>query len=168
MATQVDKSSGEDLILPAALGIVFVVAAAAAVLFTQPMPTSQGAAEPIVVARESGEGADTSSAEASFSGDLQPVIDAINKGGCTACHTIPDIPNAVGQVGPDLSNVASNAATRREGYTAEEYIRESIREPNAFIAPDCPTGPCIAGTMPQVQLTDEEFEAIVGYLSTLD
>jgi len=99
--------------------------------------------------------------------NLDEVIAAINKGGCTACHTIPNIPNAVGQVGPDLSNIGVDGANRREGYSAEQYIRESIMEPNAFAAPECPTGPCIAGAMPVVLLSDSELEAIVNYLSTL-
>ena len=99
--------------------------------------------------------------------DLEATIAAVNKGGCTACHTIPDIPGAVGVVGPSLANIGLDGADRRPGYTAEEYIRESLLEPNAFTAPECPTGPCIAGTMPQVWLENDEVEVIVGYLSTL-
>lgn len=62
--------------------------------------------------------------------------------GCSGCHGSPDgsIPAAVG---PDLSNIAVDGATRVEGYSAEMYIYESILDPNAFIAPDCPTGPCL-------------------------
>jgi nitrite reductase (NO-forming)/hydroxylamine reductase len=99
--------------------------------------------------------------------DIDAAIAAANKGGCAACHVIPGIPNAQGQVGPNLSNIGVDAATRREGYTAQEYIRESLVEPAAFTAPDCPTGPCITGAMPILQLTDEEVGALVGYLSTL-
>ncbi len=99
--------------------------------------------------------------------DLDAVIAAIEKGGCTACHTIPNIPNAIGQVGPDLSKIGTDGATRQDGYSAEEYIRESLREPSAFIAPECPLGPCVAGTMPQLTLDQSEIETIVSYLSTL-
>lgn len=61
--------------------------------------------------------------------------------GCSGCHGSPDgtIPAAVG---PDLSQIAVEGATRIEGYSAAQYIYESILEPNAFIAPDCPNGPC--------------------------
>lgn len=99
--------------------------------------------------------------------DLDAVIAAIDKGGCVACHTIPNIPNAVGQVGPNLSNIGVDAATRRDGYSAEEYIRESLMEPSAFTASECPLGPCVAGTMPQLNLEQSEIETLVSYLSTL-
>ena len=99
--------------------------------------------------------------------DMDAVIAAVNKGGCIACHTIPDVPGAVGQVGPDLSNIGVNAATRREGYTAEEYIRESLMDPSAFTAPECPTGPCPPGVMPQLMLDQSEFDALINYLVTL-
>lgn len=101
------------------------------------------------------------------SSNLDAVIAAINKGGCTACHTIPNIPGAVGQVGPNLSNIGVDAANRRPGYTAQEYIRESLQEPNAFTAPECPFGPCPPGAMPQLQLDTNEIEVIVNYLTTL-
>jgi hypothetical protein len=98
---------------------------------------------------------------------LDEVVAAINKGGCIACHTIPNIPGAIGQIGPDLSKIGIEAASRREGYTAEEYIRESLNEPSAFTAPECPTGPCPSGIMPQLPLDEAEVETIVYYLSTL-
>lgn len=96
------------------------------------------------------------------------VVAAINKGGCPACHTIPGVPGAQGQVGPNLSNIGVTAATRREGYTAEQYIRESLEQPAAFTVPDCPTGPCVTGTMPQqLPLEPNEFDIIINYLVTL-
>lgn len=98
---------------------------------------------------------------------LDEAVAAINKGGCIACHTIPDVPGAVGQIGPDLSQIGLAAATRREGYSAEQYIRESIQDPGAFLAPECPTGPCPAGVMPVVDLTQTELDSIVNYLTTL-
>ncbi|MCB0155293.1 MAG: c-type cytochrome [Anaerolineae bacterium] len=99
--------------------------------------------------------------------EIDAVIAVVNAAGCQACHTIPGIPNAVGQIGPDLSNIGTNAATRREGYSAEQYIRESLVEPGAFTAPDCPTGPCVAGIMVIPPLTDEQIDTMVNYLLTL-
>ena len=98
------------------------------------------------------------------------VAAAFNKGGCGNCHTIPGVPGANGQVGPDLSSIGAEAATRRSGYTAEEYIRESILDPNAFIAPKCPAGDCPPGVMLQTfaqTLSQEDLDRIVGYLSVL-
>ena len=102
--------------------------------------------------------------------DLAAVSAAITKGTCGACHVIPDIEGAVGALGPNLANIGTDAATRVAGYTAEEYLRESILEPNAFIAPKCPTGDCIPGIMlPNLVelLTEEEIDMVIGYLATL-
>lgn len=93
------------------------------------------------------------------------------KAGCIGCHVITGVPNAVGQIGPNLSNIGVVSATRIEGYTGEEYIRESLLQPNAFIAPECPTGPCLPNLMVQNLgdiLTTEEIDAVVAYLLTLD
>jgi hypothetical protein len=110
------------------------------------------------------EGTSEESAAADSAGvDLDEVIAAINKGGCTACHTIPDIPGAVGVVGPNLANIGVAGAERIPG----AYIRESLVEPNAFTAPECPTGPCITGVMPEILLEDAEVDVIVSYLATL-
>jgi len=80
------------------------------------------------------------------------------------------VPGAVGVVGPDLSDIGSVAADAVEGMSAEEFIHESIVDPNAFIAEECPTGPCPAGVMtPNLAdiLSPDEIDAIVGYLVTL-
>ncbi len=98
------------------------------------------------------------------------ILTAFNKGDCATCHTIPGLPDAKGQVGPDLSGIGVSAATRLSGYSATEYIRESILEPNAFIVPECPLGDCPAGVMPQSfagSLSEADLDAIVSYLSTL-
>jgi hypothetical protein len=120
------------------------------------------------VESEGAEGTGEESAAADSAGvDLDEVIAAINKGGCTACHTIPNIPGAVGVVGPNLANIGVTGAERIPGYEAEAYIRESLVEPNAFTAPECPTGPCITGVMPEILLEDAEVDVIVSYLATL-
>lgn len=62
--------------------------------------------------------------------------------GCSGCHGVPD-GSVAAAVGPDLANIAVDGATRVDGYTAEMYVYESILEPNAFIAAECPTGPCL-------------------------
>lgn len=109
--------------------------------------------------------------------NLSLVSQAIQKGGCVACHTIPGIPGAVGTVGPNLSAVGKEAADMiAEGKytgpakTAEEYITESIQSPDAFIAPNCPTGPCQKGLMPAALaqvLNADEIRTISQYLASL-
>lgn len=102
--------------------------------------------------------------------DLAVVSAVVTKGTCGACHTIPGIDIAVGMIGPNLANIGTNAATRVAGYTAEAYLRESILNPNAFIAPECPTGACLPNLMlPNLAdlLTPAEIDTIVNYLLTL-
>lgn len=54
-----------------------------------------------------------------------------NNSGCGGCHAIDGI--SVGAVGPALSQIATVAETRVDGYSAEEYLRESIRNPSAYL-----------------------------------
>lgn len=51
---------------------------------------------------------------------------------CSACHSLTP-----GQtlVGPSLGSIATTAATRKPGYSAERYIHESIVSPNAYTVP---------------------------------
>jgi len=98
------------------------------------------------------------------------VVTIVNKAGCAGCHAIPGVPAAMGVIGPSLANIGVDGATRKPDYTAAAYILESIRTPNEFLAPQCPTGPCMANIMPQnlaQTLTAAEIETIVNYLVTL-
>ena len=51
--------------------------------------------------------------------------------GCVGCHTIEG--TSTGTIGPDLTHIATVAATRKAPLSAEEYIQESIEEPGAFV-----------------------------------
>lgn len=102
--------------------------------------------------------------------DMEAVISIVTKGGCAACHVMPDVPGAVGVIGPDLSNIGADAGTRVAGVSAEEYLRQSILEPNAVLAPKCPTGDCMANLMPitlATTLTTEEITTLVNWMLTL-
>jgi cytochrome c oxidase subunit 2 len=81
--------------------------------------------------------------------------------GCNACHTLSDA-GATGAVGPSLDGLGEAAGARRPGLSAEEYIRESILDPNAFIVPGFQ-----AGLMPPnlgERLSPQELEILVTYL----
>lgn len=105
------------------------------------------------------------------------VLAAFQKGTCGSCHTIAGIPNAAGVIAPNLTdiNAAAKEHFKNEGYTGkatttEEYIRESIQDPNLFVAPTCPTGACAPNVMPATlatTLTKDEINSIVTYLSGL-
>jgi nitrite reductase (NO-forming) len=118
----------------------------------------------------------SSAPSAQNSGDPQ-VIAAFQKGLCGSCHVIPGIPNSAGVIAPDLSdaNLAAeehfmSGAYTGKATTAEEYIHESILDPNLYIAPKCPTGACAPNIMPATlkdTLTTEEINLIVKYLNGL-
>ena len=92
----------------------------------------------------------------------------INNAGCTSCHQIGDIGEAH-KVGPDLSNIGVDAAARLPDFSAADYIRQSILEPNAFLAPVCPNSDCLPNVMPQdygQRLTEDQLRTVVAFLLT--
>ncbi|RMF77186.1 MAG: cytochrome c oxidase subunit II [Chloroflexi bacterium] len=78
---------------------------------------------------------------------------------CAACHTQDDL-GWNGRVGPPLNGIYDTAATRVEGLSAEEYIRQSIREPSAFVVEGFPPA------MPphtEAMVSEEQLDAIIAY-----
>ena len=79
---------------------------------------------------------------------------------CAQCHaTVPDTI----VIGPSLNGIAIRAATRVEGYSAEEYIERSILIPDFYLVEG------FADTMPTnfgKELTSEELSALVSYIMT--
>jgi sulfur oxidation c-type cytochrome SoxX len=89
---------------------------------------------------------------------------AFNAAGCVACHTISGI--SAGTVGPVLDGIASRAGSAVAGLNAEDYIRESIVDPNAFMVEGF-----TAGIMLQTfgeSLTEEQIENLITFLLTLE
>ena len=86
--------------------------------------------------------------------------------GCGSCHVIGSL-GEIGKVGPDLSNIGIEAGNRVPGQSAEEFIRESILNPSAVIAADCPNGPCLDNIMPadyRKRLSGLQSQALVDFL----
>lgn len=86
--------------------------------------------------------------------------------GCGACHKIGAIGEAH-KVGPDLTAIGLTAGGRVPGMTAEEYIRQSVLEPNAYLAPACPNGPCLPSIMPRdyaTRLSVAQQDTLVAFL----
>jgi len=78
---------------------------------------------------------------------------------CNSCHQHDGL-GSVGGVGPNLTDVGNRLA--------QDEIVQSIVEPNAVIAENCPAGPCPAGVMPQnlaERLTPEQIEALAMFLA---
>ena len=98
------------------------------------------------------------------------VIAAFDAGTCVACHSVKGVGGGEATVGPPLFRTGAIAAERRPGPSVEAYIKESITDPDAFIMPNCPNGPCPSGVMPKTlaeTLSVEQIETIVNYLAAL-
>jgi mono/diheme cytochrome c family protein len=81
---------------------------------------------------------------------------------CSACHRIGDDGGGTG--GPPLTHLGSAAAARTAGLSAEDYVRESIFDPGAYVVPGYPD------TMPRGQARDlspDDVDALVRYLLSL-
>src|SRR5690606_27822124 len=86
--------------------------------------------------------------------------------GCGACHKIGSLGEAH-KVGPDLTYIGLTAGERVPDMSAEAYIRQSILEPNAYLAPECPNAPCLPNIMPQnfsSRLSPAQIDTIVAFL----
>jgi cytochrome c oxidase subunit 2 len=79
--------------------------------------------------------------------------------GCGGCHTFKPA-KSDGQIGPDLDGLAE--AAQAAGSTPEEFVKQSIADPNAYLAPGYQGG-VMPGTFAKT-LKPEEIDALVKYL----
>lgn len=82
---------------------------------------------------------------------------------CSTCHTATVV-KAAGTIGPKLDGLGATAAKRVAGTSAEDYIKQSIEDPNAFVVEGY-----AKGLMPQLRstLNDQEFKDLVAFLGSL-
>lgn len=81
---------------------------------------------------------------------------------CILCHAIE---GQGGTRGPDLSGVATRAGTRVAGLSAEEYIRQSILDPTAFVVEGY--DPIMPPGLIKV-IGEENLDDLVAFLLTLE
>ena len=79
--------------------------------------------------------------------------------GCAGCHRFSPA-GSTGNIGPSLDDLRTAAGDREPGKSAENYIRDSITKPEAFLAEG------FGNAMPSFEgrLTDEQIQALVDYL----
>ena len=116
----------------------------------------------VILAACGGGGGETTDSAAKAGEDLfaQTVIGS--QAGCSTCHSLDA---GVVIVGPSMAGIASRAGSTVAGQSAEDYLKESILNPDAHLVEGFP-----AGTMPQVwgdELTSEQIDNLVAYLLTL-
>ncbi len=79
--------------------------------------------------------------------------------GCASCHTL-QAAGASGKVGPDLDKLPTYA--KQAGKPLEDFVRESIVDPNAYVQPGFPKG-----VMPPFStLPKDQLDALVQFLVT--
>lgn len=100
----------------------------------------------------------------------QAVIGPNSAPGCATCHSLqPDVT----LVGPSQAHVASDAAEiiKSPNYTGsaktvEEYLRESIVNPDAFVVEGFPKGVMYKNY--ENDLSEQEIDDLVAFLLTLE
>ena len=81
--------------------------------------------------------------------------------GCAACHSLQA---GVRIVGPSLVGVATRAASRKPGYSAQLYLYESITHPNAYVVESFPSS-----VMPpdfKTRLKPQDLSDLIAFLMT--
>jgi cytochrome c oxidase subunit 4 len=83
--------------------------------------------------------------------------------GCGGCHTVAHMPTARGTLGPGLDDLAQRAARRIPGVPADDYIRQAVAAPGAYVVKG------YFNLMPPLreQMHPQEFAVLLSWLLTL-
>ena len=115
--------------------------------------------EIIPITGDPSEGESATHGSTSSDGDAPPAVFITT---CGVCHAVAGT-KASGNIGPELTHIGTVASTRTD-LSAEDYIRQSIQEPGAFVTPDfgnlMPSG--LDGAL------GGDFDAVVNYLVGLE
>ena len=104
-----------------------------------------------------GSGTGNEISDTSSEGDVDAVEIFVTN--CSACHSTGD--DKI--VGPGLAGVDDRAGSRVDGLSANEYLEQSLRKPDAFIVDGY-----TPGLMPNWEKPgDDSIDALVTYLKTL-
>lgn len=119
-------------------------------------------AKPAADAAHSADKGETHTATAS-GGNVEAGAKVFMTKTCATCHTVEKV-KAAGTIGPKLDGLGATAAKRIAGTSAEDYIKQSIEDPNAFVVEGF-----TKGLMPPLRstLNDQEFKDLVAFLGSL-
>ncbi len=92
----------------------------------------------------------------------QTVIGSASSPGCVTCHSL-DVDVAL--VGPSQAGVASRAGSSVSGQSAEQYLRNSIINPNDHIVEGFAEGVMYPNY--GAELSDQEVDDLVAFMLTL-
>lgn len=81
--------------------------------------------------------------------------------GCNACHTLAQA-GSQADAGPSLDDLAKVAGQRKGGLSPEEYVRESIADPDAFVVSGFQKG-VMPGDYGD-RLSKEQIDTLAAYL----
>lgn len=100
--------------------------------------------------------------EAETGVDVGEEVFSSSTAGCSVCHSLEP---GVEIVGPSLANIGFEASTRIPGLSAEEYLRESILEPDAHVLEGYPAGQML--DIYEEVLSEDEIDSLIAYLMSL-
>jgi mono/diheme cytochrome c family protein len=141
------------LLTAAMLGAVIALA-------TEPKEEHAAAGEGTTTEATTTAATTTSAAPPATKGDAAAGKSLFTAQGCNACHTFKPA-GATAKVGPDLDKVAADAQKANRG-TVEQYVAESIKDPNAYVVPGFPKG-----VMPAFSsLSDKQVNDLVAFVTS--
>jgi heme/copper-type cytochrome/quinol oxidase subunit 4/mono/diheme cytochrome c family protein len=107
-------------------------------------------------------GSEPAAAPAASAADGEAIF--LGAGGCAACHTIEGT-TAQGKLGPDLTHIGADGASRQDGVSARDYITESIKDPEAFVASGVErANPGLMTSAITASLSDSDVASLVEFL----
>jgi len=125
----------------------------------------------LLVVAACGDGQANTTAQAAAVGDPERGRQIWDDGGgvlsgpCSICHSLDGSEKVAGARAPTWQGISGRAGDRVPGLSAEEYLRESIVDPAAYIVEGYK-----ADTMPKsfrILLSEEDVDGLVAFLLTL-
>ena len=89
--------------------------------------------------------------------------DTVLSGGCSTCHSLDGSEKVASSRAPTFQGISEQAGDRVPGLSAEEYLRESIVDPAAYIVEG------YSDFMPKgfrILLSEEDIDNLVAFLLT--